>query len=146
VLAARGARARDVAERKGLDLFINTRTDVFLRALVAENKRVEETLRRARMYQDAGADGLFVPAAIAPNALRDIGAGTDLKLNVLAWPKLPSVVQLRALGVRRMSSGSALIEYTLGRLTELAAGFLKDGHCEDSGRSYPELNALFPRS
>ncbi|HMA50632.1 MAG TPA: isocitrate lyase/phosphoenolpyruvate mutase family protein, partial [Magnetospirillaceae bacterium] len=62
LLAAKIERLKQTASARGVDLFINARTDVYLRGLVPEEKRVSESLARAKTYQAAGADGLFVPA------------------------------------------------------------------------------------
>jgi 2-methylisocitrate lyase-like PEP mutase family enzyme len=48
LLCAKIAAAKKVAERAGVDLFVNARTDVFLRGLGAPERRVAETLARAR--------------------------------------------------------------------------------------------------
>ncbi|HVK80808.1 MAG TPA: isocitrate lyase/phosphoenolpyruvate mutase family protein, partial [Verrucomicrobiae bacterium] len=52
---------REAATRAGVDLYINARTDVFLKQLVPADQAVEETLRRAAAIKNAGASGLFVP-------------------------------------------------------------------------------------
>jgi 2-methylisocitrate lyase-like PEP mutase family enzyme len=61
LLCAKIERAKNAAERLGVDLFVNARTDVYLRGLAAKERRVEETLARAERYRSAGADGIFVP-------------------------------------------------------------------------------------
>lgn len=42
-------------------LFINTRTDVYLRGLASGEEALDLTVKRAQAYHVAGADGLFVP-------------------------------------------------------------------------------------
>ena len=53
-----------------LDLFINVRCDTYL--LDVENK-AEETAARARLYEESGANGLFLPCISKPE---DIAAAT----------------------------------------------------------------------
>jgi 2-methylisocitrate lyase-like PEP mutase family enzyme len=146
-LAAKIERAKDAALRKGVDLFVNARTDVYLRGLVPEPLRVEETLARAKQYREAGADGLFVPKVVEPTDIRAIAASAELPLNVLAWPGLPSASNLQVLGVRRLSAGSAIAQFALGRAATAAAAFLGDGSRPpaDGGPSFAELNALMSR-
>src|SRR5262245_33287725 len=103
-LAAKIARAKEVAP----PLFVNARTDVYLRGLAPEADRVKETLARAKRYRDAGADGIFVPKVVDSDQIRAIAEGAGLPLNVLAWPKLPPAAELIRLGVRRLSAGSGL--------------------------------------
>ncbi|HRD28257.1 MAG TPA: isocitrate lyase/phosphoenolpyruvate mutase family protein, partial [Caulobacter sp.] len=66
VLAAKIVAVRQAADRAGVALFINARTDVYLKKLVEPEAAVAETLRRAALYRDAGADGLFAPGVVIP--------------------------------------------------------------------------------
>ena len=50
-------------EKTNQKLFINARTDGFLQKL---DSPLELTIKRAKLYQDAGADGLFVTAVADP--------------------------------------------------------------------------------
>jgi 2-methylisocitrate lyase-like PEP mutase family enzyme len=144
-LAAKIVGAKEAAMRCGIDLFVNARTDVYLRGLVPEPDRVAETLARAARYRDAGADGLFVPKVVAPDEIRKIASSAGLPLNVLAWPGLPPAAELSELGVRRLSAGSAIAQGAWGQVASLAAAFLDDGRIEAPSASimpYPEINAL----
>ncbi len=130
LLAAKIAHAKQAAARRGVDLFVNARTDVYLRGLVPEGARAAETLVRAARYRDAGADGIFVPKLVAADAIREIASAAGLPLNVLAWPGLPPAAELAALGVRRLSIGSVLAQAAWARAAALAAEFLGDGRFE----------------
>jgi 2-methylisocitrate lyase-like PEP mutase family enzyme len=144
LLCAKIEKARQVAEARGVDLYINARTDVYLRGLTAQEARIDETLARAARYRDAGASGIFVPGVTAPDDIRRIAAGTDLPLNVMARAGLPPAADLARLGVRRLSAGSALSEALLNRLSTLAESFLETGDSDAIcvANSYGELNAL----
>lgn len=85
--------------RTNQSLFINARTDVFLQKLPSPLTTI---LKRAKIYQDAGADGLFVPAVPDADAIKEITSATSLPVNVVGTPKLP-VETLAASGVRRIS-------------------------------------------
>src|SRR5712664_3672270 len=61
LLAKKIEKARKAAERVGVNLFINARTDVYLQEIGSPESRVGETIDRAARYRDAGADGIFVP-------------------------------------------------------------------------------------
>ena len=103
--AERIAAARAAADAAGVRLFINARTDPFVRKVPADDEaRLEESVRRARLYLAAGADGIFVP--LAPTAvIGRLAAAIDAPLNVIAGPGSPTIGELRALGVRRVSLG-----------------------------------------
>lgn len=146
LLCAKIAAVRTVADKAGVELFINARTDVFLRELVANEQRVAETLARARRYRDAGCDGIFVPAALAPEVIRDLVAGTELPVNVMVLPQLSTVAELAALGVRRVSAGGAIAQAAHGLTRKATMQFLSAGRYDamfETTVPYAELNGLF---
>jgi 2-methylisocitrate lyase-like PEP mutase family enzyme len=144
-LAARIAAARAAAEAAGVRLYINARADVYLRALKPEGERVEETLRRARLYREAGASGLFVPGLARAEEIRAVAAGTALPVNLLAWPGLAPAAELAALGARRLSAGSGICGALWGRARDLASAFLAEGRSDPlraGAMSHAEINRL----
>jgi len=148
VLVAKIDHVKKAAARAGVDLFVNARTDVYLRGLVPEPGRVAETLARARRYKDAGADGIFVPKVVDPTEIRAIASEVGLPLNVLAWPKLPAASELSALGVRRLSAGSSIAQVALGRAATVAGAFLREGRTDsltEGAMPFAEINALFTK-
>lgn len=149
LLAAKIERIKARLSRAGHDVFVNARTDVFLRGLGPEAARVEETLARGKRYRDAGADGFFVPKLVDGGAIRAVSSAVPLPLNLLAWPGLPPASELAALGVRRLSSGSTLAQLAYGRAAAAAATFLREGrtdHLTDGALPYAELNPQFARA
>lgn len=145
LLCAKIEAAKRAARHAGVDLFVNARTDVFLRGLVGVGERVAETIRRARAYREAGADGIFVPRASEPEDIRALVDGVVLPLNVMIVPGLANVSTLAELGVRRVSAGSALAQAALGRTRRLASAMLREGsyaEMPEDAVPYPEMNAL----
>lgn len=137
--------AREVADRRNVKLFINARTDVYLRGLVPAEDRVAETLKRAALYQAAGADGLFAAGVTAEYEIKALCQGTTLPVNVLGLPGLPTPEALQALGVRRLSAGSGIAEFLYGAMASLAKAFLETGRLDSSDLkafTYGEINAL----
>ena len=137
---------KHASARLGVDLFINARTDVYLRGLAPDNERVEKTLERAARYRDAGADGLFVPGLVDPAAISTIASQAGLPLNVIARGHLPAAAELERLGVRRLSAGPDLAESMYALTSRLTQGFLRDGDSkplEADAMPYPQINALF---
>ena len=98
-------------------LFINARTDVFLQKLESP---LETTLRRAQLYVEAGADGLFVTGVQDISLVREITSSVTLPVNVVAVPKLASIGALAANGVKRISMAVLLYKATYGYLEKLA--------------------------
>jgi 2-methylisocitrate lyase-like PEP mutase family enzyme len=84
------------------DLFINVRCDTYI---LGVGNRQEETRRRLKLYETAGADGIFLPCIMLEEDIRDAVSNTQLPLNVMYVPGLPDPHTLWALGVRRLSMG-----------------------------------------
>ena len=144
-LAAKIAAAKAAGDRAGVALFINARTDVYLRGLVPPEARIAETLRRAQIYREAGASGIFVPGIVKPDEIKSVAGAIDLPMNVLAWEGLPAAADLAKLGVRRLSAGSGIAEAVWGRAAALAKAFLQDGVSEalvDGAMGYGAINAI----
>lgn len=145
LLCAKIERARQAGVRFGVDLFVNARTDVYLRQLVPAERRVEETLARAERYRAVGADGIFVPGLVDAVEIRAVAKASLLPLNVLSWNGLPGSAELEALGVRRLSAGSGIAGAVLARTAALAASFLETGTfgaAVDKELPYGKLNEL----
>jgi len=86
-------------------IFINARTDTFL---LGQPDALAETIRRSRCYQQAGANGLFVPCILAPADIAAVAKATSLPLNVMGMPGMLDFAQLSQLGVKRISTGNSL--------------------------------------
>lgn len=145
LLCAKIAAVKQVAAKRGVNLYLNARVDVFLWGTPPE-QRVAETLTRAARYREAGADGIFAIGVVAPEEIQALVAGVKLPLNVLARPTLPPAAELARLGVRRLSAGSGVAEVLYGRAAALAAGFLREGASApltDGAMTYRDINALF---
>jgi 2-methylisocitrate lyase-like PEP mutase family enzyme len=130
----------------GVDIFVNTRTDVYLQDLVADQKKVQETLDRAAVYQSAGADGLFIPGLTNTSDIAQIAEGTELPINLMASPDLPKADDLAKLNVRRLSAGTALAQIAYKQVARLAENFLENGDCavfSEDALTYSELQRLF---
>lgn len=137
---------RAVAEKRGVNLFINARTDVMLKQLVPPEQAVEETLRRAAAIERAGGSGLFVPGIADPAQIGAVVRGTKLPLNVMARPGAPPASQLRELGVRRLSAATGLFNAAMAAAREAAEDFLRDGDSDTIWQrrgSPPDYNKLF---
>ncbi|MEU8772669.1 isocitrate lyase/phosphoenolpyruvate mutase family protein [Streptomyces sp. NPDC048606] len=142
--AERLAAARAAADSAGVPLYVNARIDTFLFGLGAPESRLDETLSRAAAYLRAGATGVFVPGVVDPAVITELVKGVGAPLNVLAAPGAPTVSELAALGVARVSLGSWVAEtaYAVARRAteELLAG---GGYGALAGAlPYGELNAL----
>lgn len=125
-------------------LFINARTDVYLRGMATGDAAVREAVSRLTRYAAAGADGGFVPGLTALDAIAAISAAVPVALNIMALPGLPPPAMLAEAGVRRISTGPGLFKaaYAAGR--DSAAAFLQGNFAPMFERTldYSEMNRL----
>ncbi len=142
--AARLERVRSAAKAARVDLFVNARTDTYLRGYGEPGDRLDETVRRAEAYLEAGASGIFVPGVSDPNIIEALVRRIDAPLNILVGPGSPTIKQLADLGVARASAGSSIAEAVYGHVRQAAAELLQDGTYSElgDGSDYPVFNAL----
>ncbi|MEJ0103724.1 MAG: isocitrate lyase/phosphoenolpyruvate mutase family protein [Bacteroidota bacterium] len=95
----------DHLAKKNMHIYMNVRTDAFLLKVPGA---LAETVTRIKMYERAGASGIFVPFVADTNDIRKIVETVSLPLNVLATAGLPGIPALRELGVKRISMGSSM--------------------------------------
>src|SRR6202011_5084763 len=103
--ARRIAAIRKAAEQKGVDLFINARTDVFFEHGDAAAQAVGEALDRAKAYAAAGASGFFIPGLVDDALIGRVSKAVTLPVNVMVMDGVPSNGRLSELGVARISYG-----------------------------------------
>jgi 2-methylisocitrate lyase-like PEP mutase family enzyme len=89
LLCAKVEAARQAAVRHGVPLFINARTDVFLRPAIPGHDPIVEAISRADRYAAAGADGIFVPGITDAAGIETLARDIKRPLNVMARPGLP---------------------------------------------------------
>jgi 2-methylisocitrate lyase-like PEP mutase family enzyme len=90
-------------QERQIDVFVNVRCDAFL---LGVDNVVEEAIKRAKLYQLAGADGLFFPCITEIDDIKAVVTATSLPINVLSMPELPNFEVLAGLGVKRISMGN----------------------------------------
>ncbi len=118
-------------------LFVNARTDTHWLG-----RQEEETATRLAIYEQAGADGVFVPGLSDPDAIAALTAALVVPLNILYTPTGPTVSELAALGVRRVSLGSLLYRTALAAAVATATA-IRDGQPTDLRTpSYAEVQQL----
>ena len=82
---------------------------------------LDDTIARLVAYRDAGADVVYAPGLADLGAISRVVEEVGVPVNVLALPSGPSVAELGAAGVRRVSTGGALARYAYGALLNGAA-------------------------
>lgn len=126
-------------------LFVNARTDVYLRGLAHGAAAVAMAIERLARYRDAGADGGFVPGLARADEAASIARAVPLAVNVMALPTLERVDTLAAAGVRRISAGPGLFDAAYAAGLDATRAFLA-GELPAGGGGrldYAAMNALF---
>lgn len=99
------AAIRALSDSLDYPLFINARTDIFLKTAVHDETHLGEALVRASAYKAAGADGFFVPGLQNTAFIATLCQQCDLPINVMKIDDTASVQPLTRLGVARISYG-----------------------------------------
>jgi 2-methylisocitrate lyase-like PEP mutase family enzyme len=141
--AERIAAAAEAARALDFPFMLTARAENFL----VGSTDLDDVLLRLEAYRDAGADVLYAPSLPDGEAIAsvvEVAGGTPV--NVLAQGKGPtsSIAQLSALGVRRISLGSALTRLAF---TAILRGIdeLRSGRLDflDDAVSVARMNDLF---
>jgi 2-methylisocitrate lyase-like PEP mutase family enzyme len=104
----------------GRDLVINARVDVYVRPPVDPGDVTDAAIARAGSYLAAGADCVYpilAPSAAIPELVRRI----DGPVNAMRRPDGPTIAELAAMGVARITFGTGLHAQAADWLRELAA-------------------------
>jgi 2-methylisocitrate lyase-like PEP mutase family enzyme len=119
--------ARRAASQDGYDLVINARVDVFVGPFLAgagpgtQDELVPDALRRAKAYREAGVDCVYPIALWEADALRRFTSEFRGPVNIMRLPQAPSVAELAALGVARVSWATLLYREAIARFEEQLA-------------------------
>ncbi len=143
---ARVRAAREAATAAGVPLVINARTDAFHLGTLPQDRQFAEAVKRGNAYRAAGADCVFVPFVGDSATIERLVKAIDAPVNILGAPDAPPLQALEAMGVRRVTFGSAPMRATLGLVRRMAREW-KDkgtyGTLAAYGIPFKELQQLF---
>ena len=105
-------------------LWVNARTDLFLRKLIAgenanDRSLLGEALERAQAYAEAGAHSFFIPGVSDLDLIAEICARSPLPVNVIKGDTM-EIADAAQAGVARISWGPRPWRWAMERLTEEA--------------------------
>jgi 2-methylisocitrate lyase-like PEP mutase family enzyme len=121
------AEVRRAASDVGYGLVINARVDVFLVPFFAGadaeelEKLVPDAVQRADAYLEAGADCVYPIGLWETSALRRFVSEVPGPVNVIRLPQTPSLDELAALGVARVSWATLLHRESMAHFAERLA-------------------------
>lgn len=118
-------KLRVIKQELGDQLFINVRIDTFIMGVP---NALDETIARIKKYEEAGADGIFVPFLTDAESIRTICQSTSLPVNILCMASSPDSETLASVGVRRISTGSFVLDKFKRDLAHNFDSVLKEKH------------------
>jgi len=100
-------RIRALRDAVGPDLFINLRTDLFLKAdaKAHDAAMADAAIERGKAYADAGGSGFFIPGLGDLALVERICKAVPLPVNAMHFPGAPSTQQWASAGIARISHG-----------------------------------------
>ena len=113
---------KKVAAETGIPLFINARTDVYIKGkdFVSEEEKFNETVKRGKAYIDAGADCFFPILMTQKTAIQNLIAELNCPINIIAIAGVPDLKTLNEMGVARVSLGPGFLKIAIRTMKEIA--------------------------
>jgi 2-methylisocitrate lyase-like PEP mutase family enzyme len=135
--------ARRAIDKAGGNTLLVGRAECFL----VGRPDIEHTIDRLKAYANAGADCLYAPGIRTPEHIRAVVAGVAPKpVNLLmGWPGDLTMLEIAALGVRRVSVGGALARSAWGGFMRAAKLIIEQGKFDGfaGAASGKELDTFF---
>ena len=136
--------ARAAIDASGAEVLLTGRAECYL---VGHPDPLKESIRRLQAYAEAGADVLYAPGPRKRDEIKAIVEAVAPKpVNVLMSSNVGLAVEdLAAIGVRRISVGSALSRAAWGAFIRAAKAIARAGSFAgfDGSVSFAELNGFF---
>jgi 2-methylisocitrate lyase-like PEP mutase family enzyme len=136
---------KKLRESLGVAIVINARTDALRFAEGDESAKLDEAIRRATAYRDAGADCVYPMGLVDPVSIRTFVKAFNFPTNVMVRKGLPSIRELETLGVARLSFGPTASYAAMGLLKRISREVLDKGTFNglvDGAITYDELSNL----
>jgi 2-methylisocitrate lyase-like PEP mutase family enzyme len=122
-LAVDRVAAAASAAHDGAGLVLTARAENYLHG----RPDLDDTIARLQAFGEAGADVLYAPGLRAADDIHRVVATVDRPVNVLILPGGPTVAELAAAGVARVSVGGAFSLAALGAVVRAGRELLDQG-------------------
>jgi 2-methylisocitrate lyase-like PEP mutase family enzyme len=143
--SARIRAAREAAQRTGVPIVINARTDLYHLPEVDGQDRFAETLKRCRAYLEAGADCLYPFGLRDPDVISALTKAVHAPVNITGRPGMPSAAEFGRMGVARITIASAATLASMSAIHEFAQELCATGRFDvlASTMRHPDAQKLF---
>jgi 2-methylisocitrate lyase-like PEP mutase family enzyme len=139
VAVARVGAAAEAARSNGIVL--TARCENLLRGVID----LDDTIIRLCAYRDAGAEVVYAPGLVDLDQIRRVVSEVGVPVNVLILPGGPSVAELAAAGVRRVSLGSYFANAANAAVINAGKQLLNEGTIEVPDLDRAIISAAFAR-
>jgi len=116
---------KNTAAGDGSNLFINARTDVFIKQNhLSKEEKLAEAIERGKAYKAAGADGFYPIFLKEKLSIKTMIKEVALPVNILMLPGIPDFSELKGIGVARISLGPGFLKYAIKSMKNIAEKLL----------------------
>ncbi len=117
---------KKAALENGSNLFINARTDVFLKGNhLSKEEKLAEAIERGKAYKDAGADGFYPIFLKEEESIKTVIEEVKLPVNILMLSGIPDFSTLKEIGLSRISLGPGFLKYAVNSMKNIAEKLLQ---------------------
>ena len=119
---------KQVSEEMAVPLFINARTDIYIRGVdfITRASKLEETVKRGKAYKAAGADCFFPIALFETDHIKELTRQLKMPVNISLIQGAPKLNELKELGVARVSMGPSLLRFAIKAMQSVAIKLKKN--------------------
>jgi len=112
---------RKIAEKRGIHLVINARTDCFLsKENNPEEELISEAIKRAEAYIKAGGDCFYPVGVLSEETVKTLRKEIKSPINILGSAKSVPLKTLQEIGINRVSFGSFIFRSLLKYFSDIA--------------------------
>lgn len=116
---------KKTALEMGSSLFINARTDVYLRENnLSNDEKLTEAIKRGKAYKEAGADCFYPILLKEKESIATIIKEVSLPVNILLLSGIPDFATLKEMGVARLSLGPGFLKTAINSMKKVAEKLL----------------------
>jgi 2-methylisocitrate lyase-like PEP mutase family enzyme len=119
---------KELSQSLNMPLFINARTDLYWLNIGDSVLRLQSAINRAKAYQKAGADCIFIPGVKNIDTIEKLRKEISCPINLLAGSDTPSLNWLSETGIERVSCGSAPFRATITLLRKISEDIINHGY------------------
>ena len=118
--AERISAVRETAEKNGIHLVINARTDCFLgKSEKSNSELIKEAVKRAKEYIKAGADCFYPVGVLDLETVKTLRNEISSPINILGSAKSVPLKTLQEIGINRVSFGPFIFRSLLKNFSDI---------------------------